>query len=1474
MKKISSKLFVSVLALLGIGTAVFTNATTLTVGAGQRDNMNVLSQTFWDLGPSSGNIVQALFGTNTDAKTAYTQNRSGYVTGDCNLANMHVNYVNTSNFNDTIDVNSNNIFVLSSGAYWMVNGAGIVSGSCIALIGTWDVTIDWWLVSANNQQYIIIDNIDWSQAGQFAITTAWYTNTGNNAIRIDSSIPYTGYYNIQGDTTTMLTGLMRSYITWNIDLTNGDGTKNIDVTIGTWKIFIWHIKKSIILDTTAPTFTGTSLKGDTVTSGGFYNTGISFTFTDANLSDATLDDNNYTSGEAITTAGIHTLIVNDLAGNSTGITFTIEYTDPIFTGKTFNNTPVVSGGFYNTGISFTFTDANLSGATLDGNIYASGEQITDEATHVLVVSDLAGNSTGSTFTIDYTAPTFTALTSNGTTVVSGGAYSTGVTIDFNSGELASSSLNGSHYTGGQLISTAGNYTLVLTDKAGNKGAITFAIDYTAPTFTGKTLTNTTIVSGGFYNTGISFTFTDPNILGATLDSNTYISGSTINATTSEGIHTFTVTDKAGNSTGMTFTIDITNPTCTSISPATGSVVSGDYLDLKWTCNDNLAGLSGQTLSINNAIWVPIYTTGLNKTATGFVYYGASNTYNWKIVIFTRSILPTVQIPGNSYLNKYYVSGANISFAITGNMAFIYEFSGDITPVTSNYSNGTKTQAIVLSWSEGNKNIAINYFTGGITGALPTMAFYLDTTAPVITGTFPTPALITNQTSINFQRTATDTGAGISGYTLKLDNIVIYTGSATNYTLTGISTGVDHTWTVSTLDHAWNSKITSANVFTIDTSAPIIHNVTDNAFYNTGISPTFTMGTGKLNGLTYISGTPITGNGNYTLVVTNVAGNATTVRFTIDNTKPVITLTSPTSGAVITNSNAITFLRNGSDTNLSGYEFNLYGAYSTGFFTTSNTITLPNVPNNNYTWDVKAIDKAGNETISSWASFTVNLLLSGSVSITGTNSNTSGQTYTNTTFGITVSANKDASITIIGNLSWTTVSDSISGGISKVITVSPTATEGIKSFTVTVSNGIDPSFTTTVTGYVDVTAPSVPSFVGQATTYSGAFNLAWANAIDAGVGVADYTYAILNGTTIVKSGISTTTGLSVANLEIGSTGNFTIYVAARDRFGYTSTSGSLVFGYTALEDTSPDSFSIAKEYDVDLDTEIESETITVAGLSAGTKVIASVSDWNLIINGNYMDNSTGYVQNGDKVQIAIYSSTDYNDITSGILKIGDKSSTFKITTLKDDNSTNSSSSSNWYTITTLSTTQKLHISIIYNTLSELYNGSKLEDFMVSLKSIVKDKIDTMVSDKEDKENIETMKYLYNLINKDFDTGNDISGGSTSTSSYTAPNGKDYSLKYVSGAGYTSSNFIVSGRYFSTLAEIKSYIDRNNPKSVYVGWDYAIDQSRSSSTYTAPNGKTYTFFKTTTGKYGSNNFASAKLFDNIETMKKHIAVNNPK
>lgn len=62
---------------------------------------------------------------------------------------------------------------------------------------------------------------------------------------------------------------------------------------------------------------------------------------------------------------------------------------------------------------------------------------------------------------------------------------------------------------------------------------------------------------------------------------------------------------------------------------------------------------------------------------------------------------------------------------------------------------------------------------------------------------------------------------------------------------------------------------------------------------------------------------------------------------------------------------------------------------------------------------------------------------------------------------------------------------------------------------------------------------------------------WNIPSDAGVGVSGYMYYISNSpafTSLLKSGTVSTTGVNIANFELGSTGTYYRYVVAKDRLG--------------------------------------------------------------------------------------------------------------------------------------------------------------------------------------------------------------------------------------------------------------------------------------------------------------------------------------
>lgn len=87
------------------------------------------------------------------------------------------------------------------------------------------------------------------------------------------------------------------------------------------------------------------------------------------------------------------------------------------------------------------------------------------------------------------------------------------------------------------------------------------------------------------------------------------------------------------------------------------------------------------------------------------------------------------------------------------------------------------------------------------------------------------------------------------------------------------------------DVAGNISQRSTSI-TLDTTPPVITGVLNGQKYKTYVTPTFTdatLTTAILNGFPFTSGTTITQEGHYTLIVTDAAGNSTTIQFAIDKT---------------------------------------------------------------------------------------------------------------------------------------------------------------------------------------------------------------------------------------------------------------------------------------------------------------------------------------------------------------------------------------------------------------------------------------------------------------------------------------------------------------------------------------------------------------------------------------------------------------
>ena len=162
---------------------------------------------------------------------------------------------------------------------------------------------------------------------------------------------------------------------------------------------------SFTIDKTAPSI---SLTG--ATDGGFTKTNVSVKFSDTNLKSAnyTLNSSSSTSfatGPSFYKEVIYKFTVLDKAGNSSTASFTIDKTAP-----TVSLNGVTNGGFTNTDVVIFVSDTYISTSNYSLNnstsiSFNSEITLSSDGSYSVHATDLAGNSTSYTFTIDKTAPT-------------------------------------------------------------------------------------------------------------------------------------------------------------------------------------------------------------------------------------------------------------------------------------------------------------------------------------------------------------------------------------------------------------------------------------------------------------------------------------------------------------------------------------------------------------------------------------------------------------------------------------------------------------------------------------------------------------------------------------------------------------------------------------------------------------------------------------------------------------------------------------------------------------------------------------------------------------------------------------------------------------------------------------------------------------------------------------------------------------
>ncbi len=313
-----------------------------------------------------------------------------------------------------------------------------------------------------------------------------------------------------------------------------------------------------------------------------------------------------------------------------------------------------------------------------------------------------------------------------------------------------------------------------------------------------------------------------------------VEGGTLNFTshtfTENGSFTFIATDLAGNSSQsivVITNIDRNAPAVSGVSNNAFYKVNIVITFDKGTgmLNDVLFN-SGDTVSIEGSYVLVVTDDAGNRTSVNF------------------TIDKTPPIVMDVTENSYYNTNRTITFD-----------EGSAT------LNGTAFTSGSIVSNEGTYQLIVTDFALNVT----TINFFIDKTVPVVSG-------IANNTYYNTNQTITFNEGNA-------------TLNATAFT-SGTIVSTENTYVLVVTDLAGNK--TTVN-FVIDKTVPIVSGVANNTYYNTNRTITFNEGSATLNATAFTSGTIVSTENTYVFVVTDLAGNKTTVNFVLDKTSPVITI---------------------------------------------------------------------------------------------------------------------------------------------------------------------------------------------------------------------------------------------------------------------------------------------------------------------------------------------------------------------------------------------------------------------------------------------------------------------------------------------------------------------------------------------------------------------------------------------------------
>lgn len=267
----------------------------------------------------------------------------------------------------------------------------------------------------------------------------------------------------------------------------------------------------------------------------------------------------------------------------------------------------------------------------------------------------------------------------------------------------------------------------------------------------------------------------------------------------------------------------------------------------------------------------------------------------------------------------------------------------------------------------------------------------------------------------------------------------------------------------------------------------------------------------------------------------------------------------------------------------------------------------------------------------------------------------------------------------------------------------------------------------------------------------------------------------------------------------------------------------------------------------LSTIYTSDNFSIQWLSGST--LATITKGYLSINGTGAG-TTGYINNGDTLNIQLISSDEYATTISSDFSAAGLTGRFSVTTIDPDSE-----------VCMFTKTQKLTIAELLSTLKADYsNNGKRNTLLYTLRS--------MISDIQAFDYSCNLQYLNDLVENEI-------GDTTPEKNHIAPNCKKYTILYDEDkAAYTASNF-KSKQYFISQEALIRFIDGKNPGDCHINTYDAVDENYDNTDdtkYTAPNGKVYEITEGT-GLYYSPTMTKKRQFDTRDALINYLDLNNP-